>query len=391
MPDDLDVVFISTYTQASALAYALAQLYRLDGARTVIGGPHAKSFPDDCRRFFDVVVLDCDKTLVDDILGQAPNGETVTSGRQLKDLPTVEERMPELQTSIFSGGKPYISSTVPMLASIGCPYACDFCIDWSNPFALLPLDRLEADLRFIFEKHPKLLVSFHDPNFAVKFDEVFSVLERIPHGKRSYYIMESSLSILRASRLEQLRSTGCLYVAPGVESWSAYSNKSGVGSKQADHVKLNQVVDHFRLIREYVPGMQANLMFGLDGDEGDGPAELTKEFMSRAFCVADYQYPHSIRWHSSVRPVPRRGAYPDLDAVRLLLRASHRHHAQELRSDHLLRASRRYVFAHGISAGRHEAVDNHAGVSAPRAPRPSLPGGMAHPERIQTHSARDED
>ena len=282
LPDDLDVVFISTYTQASALAYALAQLYRLDGARTVIGGPHAKSFPDDCRRFFDVVVLDCDKTLVEDILRQAPNGETVTSGRQLKDLPTVEERMPELQTSIFSGGKPYISSTVPMLASIGCPYACDFCIDWSNPFALLPLDRLEADLRFIFEKHPKLLVSFHDPNFAVKFDEVFSVLERIPHGQRSYYIMESSLSILRTSRLEQLRSTGCLYLAPGIESWSAYSNKSGVGSKQADHVKLNQVVDHFRLIREYVPGMQANLMFGLDGDEGDGPAELTKEFMSRA-------------------------------------------------------------------------------------------------------------
>ena len=282
LPDDLDVVFISAYTQASALAYALAKLFRLDGARTVIGGPHAKSFPDDCRRFFDVVVLDCDKTLVEDILRQAPKGETVTSGRQLKDLPTVEERMPELRTSIFSGGKPYISSTVPMLASVGCPYACDFCIDWSNPFALLPLDRLEADLRFIFDKHPKLLVSFHDPNFAVKFDELFAVLERVPHGNRTYYIMESSLSILRPSRLEKLRSTGCLYLAPGVESWSAYSNKSGVGSKQSDEIKLNQIIDHFRLIREYVPGMQANLIFGLDVDEGTRPAELTKEFMSRA-------------------------------------------------------------------------------------------------------------
>jgi hypothetical protein len=28
LPNDLDVVFISTYTQASALAYALAKLYR---------------------------------------------------------------------------------------------------------------------------------------------------------------------------------------------------------------------------------------------------------------------------------------------------------------------------------------------------------------------------
>ncbi len=282
LPDDLDVVFISTYTQASALAYALAKVFRRDGVLTVIGGPHAKSFPDDCRRFFDVVVLDCDKSLLEDILRETPRGETVTSGRQLKDIPTVEERMPEIETSIFSRGRPYISSTVPMLASIGCPYACDFCIDWANPFMLLPLDRLEADLRFIFENYPKLYVSFHDPNFAVKFDELFSVLERIPHRGRSYYIMESSLSILRPKRLERLRSTGCLYLAPGVESWSAYSNKSGVGSKRADHIKLDQVVDHFHQIREYVPGMQANLIFGLDGDEGERPVELTKDFMSRA-------------------------------------------------------------------------------------------------------------
>ena len=53
LPDDLDVVFLSTYTQSSALAYALAKLYRRDGILTVIGGPHARSFPADCLRFFD--------------------------------------------------------------------------------------------------------------------------------------------------------------------------------------------------------------------------------------------------------------------------------------------------------------------------------------------------
>ncbi|MEE9198904.1 MAG: radical SAM protein, partial [Dehalococcoidia bacterium] len=66
LPDDLDVVFISTYTQASALGYALAKLYRREKTLTVIGGPHAKAFPDDCLRFFDVVVRECDKTLIAD-------------------------------------------------------------------------------------------------------------------------------------------------------------------------------------------------------------------------------------------------------------------------------------------------------------------------------------
>jgi hypothetical protein len=56
LPADLDVVFISCYTQVSHLAYALAKLYRRAGVRTVIGGPHAKAFPVDCLRFFDLVV-----------------------------------------------------------------------------------------------------------------------------------------------------------------------------------------------------------------------------------------------------------------------------------------------------------------------------------------------
>ena len=56
LPDDLDVVFLSAATQASGLAYALARRYRRGGTRTVLGGPHAKCFPADALRFFDIVV-----------------------------------------------------------------------------------------------------------------------------------------------------------------------------------------------------------------------------------------------------------------------------------------------------------------------------------------------
>jgi hypothetical protein len=34
---------------------------------TVIGGPHAPSFPSNCVRFFDIAVKDCDRTLIADI------------------------------------------------------------------------------------------------------------------------------------------------------------------------------------------------------------------------------------------------------------------------------------------------------------------------------------
>ncbi len=281
LPDQLDVVFFAAYTQASALAYALAKLFRKENTLTVIGGPHAKSFPVDCLRFFDLVVKECDRTLIDDILrGRFDPPAIITSGRALTDFPSVEERMPEIVASAFYRGKPVLTSFVPLLASVGCPYSCDFCVDWNKKYVALPRERLEADLRYLSENLPRVLVAFHDPNFGVRFDETMEIIETVPEGRRNRYVMESSLSILKESRLDRLRRTNCVYVAPGVESWADYSNKAGVGAKLGRD-KLEQIVSHFDLLRQYVAGLQANFIFGTDVDRGDDPVELTKEFIRR--------------------------------------------------------------------------------------------------------------
>jgi radical SAM superfamily enzyme YgiQ (UPF0313 family) len=292
LPNNLDIVFISTYTQASALAYALAILYRREKTLTVIGGPHAKQFPEDCLRFFDIVVRDCDKTLITEILRDAPRGEILTSGRALGSIPSVQERMPEIRASTFLRGKPFPFTSIPLLTSIGCPNSCDFCIDWNNPYVLLSLDQLEADIRYIFRHFPRVMIGLHDPNFAVKFEQVFNVLEKIPNRRRHTYIMETSLSILRGSRLERLKNMGNFYIIPGIESWTGYSNKVGAGSIITPRQKLEKVIEHFNIIRPYVTGIQANFIFGLDVDIGDEPIELTKEFASRVpFVMPNFNIP----------------------------------------------------------------------------------------------------
>jgi hypothetical protein len=251
LPRELDVVFVATYTQASTLAYALARLYRRRGVRTVLGGPHATAFPTDSLRFFDLVVHDCDKSLIAAILdGEHPPGSVVSI------------------------------SNVPLLTSVGCPYRCDFCVDWKNDYVMLPRERLREDLRYVAEQLPGIILAFHDPNFAVRFDEVLDLLEEIPAGRRNPYLMESSLSILRGPRLHRLRDTNCIYAAPGVESWTEYSNKAGVG-KSVGHAKVDKLVEHFTELDRYVPGLQANFIFGTDGDQGEEPAALTREFIRR--------------------------------------------------------------------------------------------------------------
>ena len=282
LPGDLDVLFVSAYTRSSGLAYALAKLVGKTHTRTVIGGPHAKAYPADCARYFDVVVKECDKPLIADILSdQFDHPSVVTSGQSLAEIPTVEERMPDIAASVFRRGRPTLATMVGLLSSVGCPYTCDFCTDWNTNYITLSAERLEADLRYLSDHFPTTLVAFHDPNFGVRFDETMSIMERIPAGRRSRYIMESSLAILKPSRLQRLRNTNCVFAAPGVESWADYSNKVGAGAKQGRD-KLEQVLGHFDLLGQYVPGLQANFLFGLDGDRGQEPVDLTKEFIRRS-------------------------------------------------------------------------------------------------------------
>lgn len=282
LPSDLDVVFIACYTQASAIAYALGKLYRRAGTRTVIGGPHAKAFPADCLRFFDLVVRECDQPLIADILaGHFAPGSLISSAQPFDDVPTVEERLPEIRASAFFWGKrPLVLSTIPMLASMGCPYQCNFCIDWNNPYRALPRERLAADLRYLAQHLPGTFIVFHDPNFAVKFDQMFEVLETLPPDARPPYMMESSLTVLRGERIKRLKETHCVLVAPGVESWTDYANKAGVG-RQSGAEKVTRIAEHFQLLAAQVPYLQANFIFGLDTDLGDAPIELTKLFMDQ--------------------------------------------------------------------------------------------------------------
>ena len=243
-------------------------------------------------RFFDVVVGDCDETLIAEILKDQPRGQIVSSGRSLKNIPGVEERLPEIRSSAFVNGRPFFFNTVPLITSTGCPNSCDFCIDWNNPYTLLPLDQLEADMGYIFKNFPSSIIAIHDPNFAIQFEKVFDVLEKIPNRGHNTFGMETSLTTLKQPRLERMKKLGKFYIIPGIENWAAYSSKVGAGSAVSPRQKLEKVIEQFYKIRPYVSGIQANFIFGLDVDAGDEPVTLTQEFATRVpFVMPNFNIP----------------------------------------------------------------------------------------------------
>jgi hypothetical protein len=282
LPPKLDLVFIGAFTDAALTAYALSHLFRSKGAVTALGGPHARCYPEDARKHFDYVLGFTDQEVIRDILRdcsrQRPIGVHLAAKRQPVALPGVRERWKFIEPTLR---KAPLIKIVPMLASLGCPYSCNFCIDAAVPYQPLDFNVLKEDLRFLLRKMKRPRVAWHDPNFGVRFDDCMNAIEAAAPPGKIEFIAESSLSLLSESHLKRLKQNGFKALLPGIESWYEFGNKSKTGNRTAAD-KVQQVSEHINLILRHMPYVQANFVLGLDVDAGTEPFELTKRFVRMA-------------------------------------------------------------------------------------------------------------
>jgi len=277
-----DIVFVGAFTQAALLSYAISAIARRNGAVTVLGGPHARCYPQDAARYFDFVLGFTDKPLLEEVLrDRAPHrplGLMMSAARQPVALPGVKERWKFIEPTL---AKAPTIKMVPMLASIGCPYTCSFCIDSVVDYQSLSHDQIRDDLRFLLTKFRRPRVGWHDPNFGVRFDETMTAIEdAVPPG-RIDFLAESSLSLLSEPHLKRLQRNGFKAILPGIESWYSLGDKSKTG-RAVGIDKVRQVAEHVNLILDYIPYVQTNFVLGLDIDRGAEPFELTKRFLDLA-------------------------------------------------------------------------------------------------------------
>jgi radical SAM superfamily enzyme YgiQ (UPF0313 family) len=141
-PADLDLVFISAFSQSAQVAYALSNMFRKRGAVTVLGGPHARCYPEDSQKYFDYVLGFTDRTSCATVLDEARRTRRSAAARRADAAARAAERARALEVHRRrrSQKAPTIK-IVPMLASLGCPYTCPFCIDSTVAYQPLEFDR----------------------------------------------------------------------------------------------------------------------------------------------------------------------------------------------------------------------------------------------------------
>jgi hypothetical protein len=277
-----DIVIIGAFTRSALAAYAVSNLFRLNGAVTVLGGPHARCYPEDAAKYFDYVLGFTNKRLIRDLVTdctpQRPEGVALAATGQPADLPGAEERWPFIQPTL---AKARGIKVVPMIGSMGCPYTCAFCIDSVVDYQPMGFDQITSDLRFVASRMKRPMVGWHDPNFGVRFDDYLGLIEEaVPPGSM-HFVAESSLSLLSEANVKRMSRSGFVGMLPGIESWYEFGNKSRATRSQGLE-RVRQISDHVNMIQAHIPYVQANFVVGLDCDEGEEPFELTKKFIDLA-------------------------------------------------------------------------------------------------------------
>ncbi len=278
LPADLDLVFIGAFTQSAQLSYALSNLFRKRGTVTVLGGPHARCYPEDSRKYYDYVLGFTDRATIAEVCRECashrPLGRQISAATQPLEMPTLQERWKFVESTL---AKAPTIKIVPMIGSLGCPYTCSFCIDSTVDYQPLSFTQLRDDLKFLLTKMKNPIVGWHDPNFGVRFDDYMEAVEAAAPRGSMRHIAESSLSLLSEKHLQRLQQNGFQAILPGIESWYDMGNKSKTRRTGMDKVK--QVSEHVNMILRYIPYIQTNFVMGLDGDMGPEPFELTKKFI----------------------------------------------------------------------------------------------------------------
>jgi len=217
LPNGFDLVAISSYSAQIEEAYELADRYRAQGTKVVIGGPHATVLPGEAALHCDSVVMGegepCWPQLLADFEAGSP--QRVYDGRR-HDFDLADASVPAYELLDIPK---YNRLTVQ--ASRGCPHQCEFCASsriLTDRYKQKPVSNVVREIDRILDIWDEPFIEFADDNAFVNRSYWKQLLLQL--GDRSFrWFAETDLSVARDPQLlDAMRASGCAQILVGFES-----------------------------------------------------------------------------------------------------------------------------------------------------------------------------
>ena len=264
VPQEFDVVAISSFSAQIHEAYELADRYRALGTRVILGGLHVSALPLEALGHADAVAVGEGEsvwpTIIDDLL--TGNLRPVYDARGT-NYNFVDSPMPRFDLLDIER---YNRLTVQ--TQRGCPFRCEFCaasIRISPTYKIKPVDRVIAEIKSIKSIWKRPFIEFADDNTFVNKAHSKELLRAVAKEDIRWFT-ETDLSVADdIELLEMLRDAGCVEILIGFEG-TTFSGIDGV--EQRTNWKARKVESYLEAIRKIQDrGVRVNGCFilGLDG------------------------------------------------------------------------------------------------------------------------------
>jgi radical SAM superfamily enzyme YgiQ (UPF0313 family) len=266
LPEDYDLVAISSFTAQIFQAYQVADFYRSKNIPVVMGGLHVTMLPDEAKEHCTSVVVGEGEPLWPEVVRDFENGclkpHYIQSPRGFYDLR--DAPMPR-----FDLLDPAKYNRITVQTSRGCPHKCDFCassILLTSKYKLKPVAKVIEEIHEIKKVWPHPFIEFADDNSFVHREHYKQLLRELEKEKLRWFT-EADLNVAKDDELlELMRDSGCQQVLIGLES----PRKASLdGVELNSNWKMRQQ-DQYKAaiakIQSYGITVDGCFILGLDGD-----------------------------------------------------------------------------------------------------------------------------
>ena len=245
---DYDLVFISSMHSDMDRARQISHYWRMRGAKTVIGGAFAGSFPELCEPWFDAVVVGDPEGAVPQLYSDFCAGSL---RKRYVALPYDAERVPTPRFDLFVGKRHH---ALCFEATRGCPFSCDFCVltgqgtrHVTRPVAAVMRDIADGQrmLARTMTAYKRRLVGFCDNNIGGGLTWLRSLCDALTPLDITWYGAATFNVIANPGLVRMMARSGCRALFVGLESFNP-ATLADMGKHQNVIPKMRCALDDCR-------------------------------------------------------------------------------------------------------------------------------------------------
>jgi radical SAM superfamily enzyme YgiQ (UPF0313 family) len=309
-----DLVGITAMTPLAPKAYRIADAFRRQGMRVVMGGYHPSVLPDEALGHADSVCIGEAETLWPTIVADAMAGRL--KARYSADAFPCLERLPQPRRDLLRipRSRRFAHINVHFLQTTrGCPFRCSFCAVSSVLGGKLRhrrVEEVEAEIESLgvrrLERGQRRdrfhdIIFFTDDNIVGHKGYAKALLRMVATFNLKWVGQASTNVADDEELLALLRDSGCMGLAVGFETLSQ-RNIRDVGKGVN---RTQEYLDRIRKIHAAGIGLAGNFIFGFDHDDEATFAEVVR-FVDAARLEGFY--------YSLLTPYPGTPLYAEMQA-----------------------------------------------------------------------------